>query len=168
MKEQAKFTSMFTAALFMAALVFGALLPSRALAGPVEEAQATTDALAGAVLAAIGSITAATTDDNITENSEAISLLLPKGKGAYRLLDATGDPLNKLNKPKGRFEAVALDNARNSVTTQEVKGQYLLTVVPLTLTSENQEACARCHSNYEYIVVPDIVGAASFRIKLPK
>ena len=95
-------------------------------------------------------------------------MLLAKGRGAYRLIDGTGEPLNPRNKPWGKVEKDALAAALNGEITQVVQGNKLLSVFPLPYAAE---ACSICHTNYIPLAPGeegDIVGAISIRVPIPK
>ena len=129
----------------------------------VEVAQQATDSLISAVLAAVLDVTNRTTPETIVPESQVISLLLANSKKAYRLLDGTGDPINKKNKAKGKFEKDALEAAKMGETTQEVIGNKLRTVIPLPYAVAN---CGICHDYDPEFVEGDIVGAVSLRVRL--
>ena len=127
-------------------------------------AQATTDSLISALLAAVLNITFRTTPETVAEESHAISLLLPPSQQAYRLIDGTGSPLNPLNVPRGAFETAALEAALAGETTQEVRGGKLLTVIPLPFAIAN---CSLCHAYTEQGIPPGaFVGAISLEVPL--
>ena len=128
-------------------------------------AQATTDSLINALIAAVLDITDRTTPATVGPESHAISLLLPASQRAYRLLDGTGDPINPLNVPNGRFESEALEAALVGQTTQRVRGRKLLTVTPLPNAAAN---CTLCHDNYAEFAPGAVVGAISIEVPIAK
>ena len=126
------------------------------------EAMRTTNTLANAALAAVGDITANVTLATVEADSAAVSLLVGSNNAA-RLLGEF-EPLGGNNsKPHGNFEINALADALNGMTTQEVDGNTLRTVVPLTFSP----GCGVCHTNYAVeFNVGDVVGAASFKVSI--
>ena len=141
-----------------------------ASAPPLDEAQAqqTTAVLASALVAAVASITEATppgsSPELIEANSEAISMLVPGRRSAYRLLDAIGDPLNPQNIARGRFERDAMDALlEGAPQVQEVAGNSLRTVIPLT--NDMHPNCVTCHTAYDEYPSGTVVGAASLRVQ---
>ncbi|MEM9382124.1 MAG: hypothetical protein AAGB93_19370 [Planctomycetota bacterium] len=133
------------------------------------EAQATTEALANAVVSAVISISDATPPGSdpaeIEAASRAVSLLAPGRWHSYRLIDATGDPLDGKNQPFGAFENQGLAQlVAGAPSVQQVIGGRLRTLLPLT--NDAHPNCATCHTNYGALPPGTVVGAASFRVKL--
>lgn len=160
---------------FAAALVclgVGSLVVSTAVAVPpqdLDRAERTTVTLANAVVAAVISISDATpmgsSAADIEANSDAVSLLVPECQTSYKLIDATGDPLDLRNFPQGSFETDALEQLVNGAPiVQEVVGPDLRTYVPLT--GDAHPNCATCHTNYVGLAPGTVVGAAAFKVKL--
>ena len=135
----------------------------------VVQATETTEALIGAVVAAVASISDQTppgaSAEEVAANSAAVSLLLPKGQSAYRLLDATGAPLDPKNRAKGSFEKHALlELLGGAPAVQSAQEGRLRTLVPLT--SDMHPNCVSCHTNYAGLPSGTVVGAGSFQVKL--
>ena len=100
----------------------------------------------------------------IDAGSEAISILLGDST-EYRLLDASGDPLDPENVAEGKFESDAMaDLLDGAPVVQEVVGGHLRTVVPLT--NDMHPNCITCHTNYAGMDPGTVVGAASFKVRL--
>ncbi|MEM7308686.1 MAG: DUF3365 domain-containing protein [Planctomycetota bacterium] len=165
------FTLATLAAPFAAVLAAGAFHASAgapAAGGGLAQAEQTTVALADALVAAVASISdtvpAGSDPLEIAAASKAVSLLLPPGKKAYRLTDATGDPLDPKNDPKGTFEVQGLqDLVAGAPLVQQVIGGKLRTLVPLT--SDMHPNCMTCHTNYAGLPSGTVVGAASLAVK---
>ena len=104
------------------------------------------------------------TADEIEAGSNAVSALFPGRHGAFRLIDATGDPLGCDNEPEGPFEANGVaDLLAGMPVVQQTIGHRLRTLVPLT--NDMHPNCATCHLNYDALPAGTVVGAASLRIK---
>lgn len=138
--------------------------------GDVAQAEQTTAALAGALVSAVASISDATphdaTPEQIAAGSAAISMLFAECQRDFRLIDASGDPLDSKNLPQGSFEVDALaelvSNGGGSV--QEVINGRLRTVV--ALTNDMHMNCVSCHTNYGEFEPGSVIGAASFMVKI--
>lgn len=138
--------------------------------GDVEQAQETTAVLAGALVAGVVSISDASppdaTPEQLAAGSEAVSLLFSECQRRYRLIDASGAPLDPRNKPHGSWESNALaDVVGGAGVVQEVVGGQLRTVVGLT--NDMHPNCVSCHTNYAEFEPGTVIGAASFGIKIP-
>jgi len=147
----------------------GASTPVASPAAGTEQAERTTTALANALVAAVASISDATppgaTLTEIEANSEAVSILLPECQNTYKLIDASGSPLDPDNVPKSNFEASALmELIGGAPLVQETIGGHLRTLVPLT--SDMHPNCMTCHTNYGAFAPGTVVGAAVFKVKL--
>ncbi len=132
-------------------------------------AQETTTVLTNALVAAVASISDTTppgaTLMEIEAGSKAVSALVPGHGWNYRLIDATGSPLDHKNQPFGNFEVQSLAQlVLGSPTIQEVRFGKLRTLVPLT--NDMHPNCKTCHVNYDALPAGTVVGAASIRVKL--
>lgn len=129
----------------------------------VQTARETTESLINALLAAVLDITSRTTAENVVPNSQAISLLLPHARPAYRLLDITGEPIDPRNRPRGRAEREAAERAAQGESTEILRRRALKTYVPLPLAVEN---CVACHDNYAGLELGTIVGVIAVKAPL--
>ena len=156
----------------LVSLLVGSSLISATSAVPLLDdlkAQQTTTVLANALVAAVVSISDATppgsNPSDVEANSDAVSILVPECQSTYKLIDASGNPLDTGNTPSGRFEADGLSDLVNGAPiVQEVVGGHLRTLVPLT--SDMHPNCMSCHTNYNSLPSGTVVGAAAFKVKL--
>jgi len=137
--------------------------------GGVAQAQQTTTTLTNALVAAVASISdaapAMASPLELEAGFEAVSLLVPECQDAYRLVDATGEPIDPANVPQDSFERRSLQSLlAGAPVIQEIMGGELRTLVPLT--SDMHPNCATCHTNYDLYPAGTVVGAASIRVGL--
>ena len=147
----------------------GVAAPLMSPGGDVAQAEATTVALANALVAAVVSISDAAPPDagpeQIKAGSQAVSLIFAECNREYRLIDASGAPIGANNVAHGAWEMDALDAVVNGApVVQEVVGGQLRTVVPLT--NDMHPNCMTCHSNYADFVPGTVIGAASLKINI--
>lgn len=136
--------------------------------GSVTKATETTAVLADALVAAVVSLSDAAPPDappeQIEAASDAVSLLLAECQDRFRLIDASGDPLDPANLPQGSFEIDALADVVNGAgVVQRIVAGELRTVIGLT--NDMHPNCASCHANYSEMKPGTVVGAASFRVE---
>ncbi|MCA8950944.1 MAG: hypothetical protein KDE27_15680 [Planctomycetes bacterium] len=132
-------------------------------------AQLTTAVLTDALVAAVVSISDAApptaTATELAAGFAAVSALLSPGQHTYRLIDASGDPIEGRNRARGAFEIDGLAQLLGgAASVQASVGNELRTLVPLT--SDMHPNCATCHANYGALPAGTIVGAASLRVRL--
>lgn len=154
---------------FLVAGSFEASARTASRAGDVEQAAQTTTILVDAVVARVVSISDSVPPEAspaaVGAASNAVSLLVPESQSAYRLVDATGAPLDASNVPADPFEVRALIRLlEGAPAVQEVVGAELRTLVPLT--SDMHPNCTTCHADYGGLPPGTLVGAASFRVGL--
>ncbi|MEM7199955.1 MAG: hypothetical protein AAF628_06800 [Planctomycetota bacterium] len=140
-----------------------------AVAGPDANAQETTTFLANALIAAVANISdavpAGTAPAQILSASAAVSALLPEAEPIYRLIDASGSPLDGKNLPKGPFEVQGMVQlAGGAASVQKQGSAFLRTLLPLT--NDMHPNCMTCHANYAALPPGTLVGAASFRVRI--
>ena len=147
---------------------FDASIAVAAPGDPTDGAIATTETLINALVAAVFSISDATVNpEDVGPNSEVVSLLLAPGQDNYRLIDASGGPLNPNNVARGNFERSALAElvATGGLgsTVQDVVGNQLRTL--FALTNNAHPNCVTCHENYAGLPSGTVIGAISTRVK---
>lgn len=148
-------------------VALGVVVSSASMSKPTfADAETTTNALINALVAAVVNVTEDTVETgNVGPNSRAISLLVPRG-AAYRLVDASGDPLDPRNKPRGRFEKQGLQKLVGQPafsTVQDEGSRKLRTLFSLPFLP----GCETCHTNYARdFEEGDIVGAISVKVRL--
>ena len=90
---------------------------------------------------------------------------MPDCQTTYRLIDASGGPLDVSNMARGPFETQGLaDLIGGAPIVQEVEGGHLRTLVPLT--NDMHPNCMTCHTNYAGLPAGSVIGAASLKVKL--
>ena len=165
-----KTTSTLLASALLAGLVTATtVLSAGASDRDVEHAKETTAKLADAVVAAVvnlsDSVPAGSSIGDITSASRAVSLIVPDCQDAYRLVDATGNPIDANNAPIDAFEVRGLMQlSGGAAVVQEVDGAYLRTMAPLT--NDMHPNCATCHTAYTGMPANTFVGAAAFKVGL--
>jgi len=102
---------------------------------------------------------------DILAASDAVSMLVPDCQDRYRLIDATGGPLDPANVPLDDFELLGLAELVGGATrVQRAFGPDLRTLAPLT--SDMHPNCVTCHTSYAMLPPDSVVGAASLRVEL--
>lgn len=145
--------------------------PARAASGSgaITTAEQTTETLTQALVAAVASISDSVPPGapaiELQAASVAVSLLLPESQEAYRLVDATGDPIDPGNLPQDEFEFRGLMQLVDGVPqVQRIQGSDLRTLVPLT--NDMHPNCISCHTNFGALPPSSVVGAAALRVGL--
>ena len=136
--------------------------PQHLFADSVEKAIRTTEIFANAIFAAVGSVTNDVTDDTVEADSSAVSLLV-RYNPAVRLLGIS-DPLGGISsRPGSKLEVKAFADALKGMTTQQIDGNNLFTVVPLPFL----DGCEVCHENFaDDFNEGDPVGAVSVSVQI--
>ncbi len=89
-----------------------------------------------------------------------------KGWHSVRLVDATGEPYNEDNSPKGVFEERAIKEllaGKSSVDEVVTEGdkKFLLTATAIPVVLEK---CIMCHENYRNVPKGQAIGALSYKV----
>lgn len=105
------------------------------------------------------------TSTDVSGPSEAVALPVPHCPSAYKLIDASGAPLDPANLPMGAYEiGVMAQLVSGTPLVQEVTGPFLRTYVPLK--NSFHPNCVTCHTNYAGLAPGSVVGALATKIRL--